>query len=218
MSVRAVVFDMDGVLVDSEPVWNRVRAELAAERGLAWTEEMQRACMGRATVEWAAVMRDRLRLPMSIDEVIEDVRRRMLAAYRQRLPVIPGAVEAVQRIAAAFAVALASGSMTILIQEVLSATGLDRVIPVVVLGDTIARGKPAPDIYLEAAHRLGLPPADCAGVEDSGNGLRALRAAGMKAIAIPTAEYPLAPEVLALADLRLGRIDELTAQAVRELG
>jgi HAD superfamily hydrolase (TIGR01509 family) len=215
--IRAVIFDMDGVLVDSEPVWNQVRVELAAERGLTWTEEMQRACMGRATVEWAEVVRDRLHLPWSVDEVIADIRRRMQSAYRRRLPILPGSVEAVQRIATAFHVAVASGSMTVLIHQVLSATGLDRVIPVVVLGDTIPRGKPAPDIYLEAARRLELPPSDCTGVEDSANGLRALHAAGMKAIAIPTAEFPLAPEALALADLRLARIDELTVEAVRGL-
>ncbi len=218
MPVRAVVFDMDGVLVDSEPVWNRTRVELAAERGLSWTDDMQRACMGRATVEWAAVMRERLHLPESVDEIVEDMRRRMLASYRERLPVIPGAVEAVRRMAGAFSVALASGSMTVLIHEVLAATGLDRHLPVVVLGDTIPRGKPAPDIYLEAARRLGMAAAECCGVEDSGNGLRALRAAGMRAVAIPTAEFPLAPEVLALADLRLERIDELTVEAVRGLG
>ncbi len=218
MPVRAVLFDMDGVVVDSEPVWNRTRTELAAERGLAWTEDMQRACMGRATVEWAEVMRDRLGLPEPVDEVIEDMRRRMLAAYRHRLPVIPGAVEAVRRMAGAFAVALASGSMTVLIHEVLAATGLDRVLPVVVLGDTVPRGKPAPDIYLEAARRLEVPAADCCGVEDSGNGLRALRAAGMKAVAVPTPDWPLAPDALALADLRLSRIDELTVEAVRGLG
>jgi HAD superfamily hydrolase (TIGR01509 family) len=218
MTVRAIVFDMDGVLVDSEPVWNRVRVELAAEHGLRWTEEMQRACMGRATVEWAEVMRDRLGLRLSVPEIIDEMRRRMLAAYARRLPVLPGAVEAVRRMAGAFDVALASGSMTALIQHVLSATGLDRVIPVVVLGDTVPLGKPAPDIYLEAARRLGAPPPECAGVEDSGNGLRALRAAEMKAIAVPTPEYPLAPEVLALADLLLASLHELTVEAVRGLG
>ncbi len=218
MPIRAVVFDMDGVLVDSEPVWTRTRVELAAERGLSWTEDMQRACMGRATVEWAEVMRDRLHLPMSVEEIIEDMRRRMLASYRQRLPVMPGAVEAVRRMAGAFSIALASGSMTVLIHEVLAATGLDRLIPVVVLGDTIPRGKPAPDIYLETARRLGVPPAECCGVEDSRNGLKALRAAGMRAVAVPTPDFPLAEDVLALADLRLARIDELTVAAVRALG
>lgn len=218
MPIRAVVFDMDGVLVDSEPVWSEARAELAAEHGLAWTEEMQRACMGRATIEWAEVVRDRLHLSWSPEEIIKDIRRRMVAAYERHLPVLPGAVEAVRRMAGAFQVALASGSMTALIHHVLSATGLDRLIPVVVLGDTIPNGKPAPDIYLEAARRLRVAPEACAGVEDSGNGLRALRAAGMKAIAVPSPGYPLAADVLALADLRLSSLAELTVEAVRELG
>ncbi len=218
MPIGAVVFDMDGVLVDSEPVWNQARVELAAAHGLAWTDELQRACMGRATVEWAEVMRDRLGLSMSIDQLIEEMGRRMIAAYQRHLPVLPGAVEAVHRMAGAFRVALASGSMTVLIHHVLAATGLDRLIPVIVLGDTIPSGKPAPDIYLAAARRLGVEPPACAGVEDSGNGLRALRAAGMKAIAVPSPRYPLAPDVLALADLRLSTLEELTVEAVRALG
>ncbi len=218
MPIRGVVFDMDGVLIDSEPVWNQVRVELAAANGQAWTEELQRACMGRATAEWAQVMRDHLGLPMSTHEIVEDVRRRVIAAYRRRLPLLPGAVEAVHRMAGAFRLALASGSMTALIQHVLAATGLDRIIPVIVLGDTIPSGKPAPDIYLAAARRLGLEPPLCAGVEDSGNGLRALRAAGMKAIAVASPGYPLAPDALALADLRLSTLEELTVEAVRALG
>lgn len=217
MPIRAVVFDMDGVLVDSEPVWNQARVELATAHGQVWTEEMHRECMGRSTEGWARVMRDRLHLPMSDAEVVAEMRDRMLAAYRSHLPVLPGAIEAVHRMAAAFRVALASGSHTPLIEHVLTATGLDRVIPVVVLGDTIPRGKPHPDIYLEAARRLGLPPGECLGVEDSTNGLRALRAAGMKAVAVPSPEYPLAAEALALADLRISTLDELTVEAVRGL-
>ncbi len=217
MPIRAVIFDMDGVLVDSEPVWNESRIELAAEHGRTWNEEMHRACMGRSTVEWAKVMCELIPLQMSGPELIEDMRRRMTAAYERHLPVLPGAVEAVRRMAAAFPVALASGSMTALIHHVLNATGLKSLIAVVVLGDTIPHGKPAPDIYLEAARRLGVAPSDCAGVEDSGNGLRALWAAGMKAVAVPSPEYPLASDVLALADLRLATLDELTVEAVRRL-
>jgi beta-phosphoglucomutase-like phosphatase (HAD superfamily) len=163
MPIRSVIFDMDGVLVDSEPVWNKSRIELAAEHGRPWDQEMHRACMGRSTVQWAEVMRERIPLQMSVPEVVDDMRRRMIAAYERHLPVLPGAVEAVRRMASAFPVALASGSMTALIHHVLGATGLKTLIPVVVLGDTIPRGKPAPDIYLEAARRLGVAPSECAG-------------------------------------------------------
>ncbi|HET6440123.1 MAG TPA: HAD family phosphatase [Anaeromyxobacter sp.] len=218
MPIRAVIFDMDGVLIDSEPVWNRSRVEMAAAYGRTWTEEMQRACMGRATVEWAEEMRQRLPLEMPAAEVMDEIGRRMQAAYDHHLPVLPGAVEAVHRMVKAFAIAVASGSMTVLIEHVLAATGLERVIPVVVLGDSIPRGKPAPDIYLEAARRLGFSPGECVGVEDSGNGLRSLKAAGMKAIAVPAPSYPLATEVLRLADLRLASLEELTVEAVRGLG
>ena len=217
-SVGAVIFDMDGVLIDSEPVWNRVRQKLAAEHGRIWDDDLQRACMGRSTVEWAEVMRTGIPLRMTVPEVIEVVVARMVEEYERQLPLLPGAVEAVRRMAAAFPVALASGSMTTLIHHVLRASGLEQVIPVVVLGDTIPRGKPAPDIYLEAARRLGAAPEHCAGIEDSANGLRALRAAGMKAVAVPSPEYPLAEDVLALAHLRLRTLDELTVDAVKALG
>jgi len=217
MPIGAVIFDLDGVIVDSEPVWNRSRIELVGAHGRSWNEELQRACMGRSTLEWAEIMRERVPLPMTVAEVMDEMRERMLAAYRAHLPVLPGAVEAVHRMAGAFAVAMASGSMTALIEHVLRATGLDRRISVVVFGDTIPRGKPAPDIYLEAARRLALPPGACAGVEDSANGLRALRAAGMSAVAVPSPGYPLSEEALALADLRLSTLEELSVEAVRAL-
>jgi len=216
MPIRAVIFDMDGVIVDSEPVWNRSRVELAGAHGRSWSEELQRACMGRSTEEWAEIMRERVPLQMTAAEVMAEMRERMLSAYRAHLPVLPGAVEAVHRMAGAFAVAMASGSMTALIEHVLRATGLDHAISVVVLGDTIPRGKPAPDIYLEAARRLGVPPGDCVGVEDSSNGLRSLRAAGMRAVAVPSPGYPLSEEALALADLRLASLVDLSVEAVRQ--
>jgi len=218
MPIRAVIFDMDGVLVDSEPVWHRSRVELTAAYGKTWNEELQRACMGRSTVEWAEIMCERIPLPMSVPGVIEEMRGRMVAAYQRHLPVLPGAVEAVRRMAGAYPVALASGSMSALVDHVLAATGLDLVIPVVVYGDTVPRGKPAPDIYLEAARRLGIAPADCVGVEDSANGLRSLRAAGMRAIAVPSPDYPLPEVVLALADRRLATLESLTPELVLGLG
>jgi beta-phosphoglucomutase-like phosphatase (HAD superfamily) len=218
MPIRAVIFDMDGVIVDSEPVWNSSRVELVGAHGRSWSEALQRACMGRSTLEWAEIMREQVPLPMTTDEVMDEMRERMLASYRAHLPVLPGAVEAVHSMAGAFVVAMASGSMTALIEHVLRATGLDGRISVVVFGDTVPRGKPAPDIYLEAARRLGLPPAECVGVEDSANGLRSLRAAGMRAVAVPTRSYPLSQEALALADLRLPSLLDLSVEAVRALG
>jgi HAD superfamily hydrolase (TIGR01509 family) len=217
MPIRAVIFDMDGVLVDSEPIWDRSRVEFTAARGKTWNEEMHRACMGQSTLGWAQVMKDRISLDISLEDVIAEMGERMLTSYRARLPVLPGAVEAVQRMVAAFPVALASGSMSILIDHVMAATGLGRVIPVVIYGDTIPRGKPFPDIYLEAARRLGVPPSECAGLEDSRNGVLSLKAAGMKVLAVPTADYPLPPDVLALADVRLGSLNELTVELVRSL-
>jgi beta-phosphoglucomutase-like phosphatase (HAD superfamily) len=217
MPIRALIFDMDGVLVDSEPIWDRSRVEFTAARGKTWDKEMHRACMGQSTRGWAQVMKDRIPLDISIEEVIAEMGERMLTGYRAHLPVLPGAVEAVERMVSAYPVALASGSMSVLIDHVLSRTGLDRVIPVVVYGDTIPRGKPAPDIYLEAARRLGVSPADCAGVEDSRNGVLALKAAGMKIIAVPTEDYPLPKDALALADARLGSLTDLTVDLVRGL-
>jgi mannitol-1-/sugar-/sorbitol-6-/2-deoxyglucose-6-phosphatase len=217
MAIRAVIFDMDGVLVDSEPCWDEARVELAAAYGKRWTEELQRQSMGRSTVEWARVMRERIPLPMSEEEVIEEMRRRMVAYYDRHLPLLPGALEAVRLAASAYPVALASGSMTALIEYVLGATGLDKVMTTVVFGDTIPQGKPAPDIYLEAARRLGIAPAECVGVEDSGNGIRALRAAGMRAVAVPSPRYPLGEDVLALADRRLTTLEGFSLELLRDL-
>jgi beta-phosphoglucomutase-like phosphatase (HAD superfamily) len=219
MPIRAVIFDMDGVLVDSEPYWDRSRIEFTAARNKTWNDQLHRACMGLSTVGWAQVMKERIPLPdMTLEQVIAEIGARMTAAYRARFPALPGAIESVRRVAASYKVALASGSMSILIDLVLKETGLDEIIPVVVYGDTVPNGKPAPDIYLEAARRLGLPPSECAGVEDSRNGVLSLKAAGMKVLAVPTADYPLPPEVLALADARLGTLDELTVDLLQKLG
>ena len=215
MTTQAIIFDMDGVLIDSEPIWNEVRVEFAAACGKPWTEALQRSVMGVSTRAWGEVMRQGLGCPQPVEQVIDDVGRRMTAHYRRHLPLLPGALQAVRLAAGAYPVALASGSMSMLIDHVLDATGLRPLIGVVVYGDTVERGKPAPDIYLEAARRLGVAPAACLGIEDSANGLRALHAAGMKAIAVPSPGYPLA-EVA--AELRLSSLEEFSLELVRDLG
>lgn len=201
MAVEAIIFDMDGVLVDTEPYWLASRTTFAARLGKSWTMDDQHHAMGRGTVEWAHVMRERLMIDMPIDEIIEQVRGGVLERIAARMPALPGALEAVHTAASACPVALASGSPTQVIHMVMGLTGLDRVFEVIVYGDEIPRGKPEPDIYFEAARRLGIAPERCLGIEDSANGLRALRAAGMKVMAVPSPGFTPAPEVLALADI-----------------
>ncbi|MBL8132767.1 MAG: HAD family phosphatase [Anaerolineae bacterium] len=217
MPIDAVIFDMDGVLVDSEQYWWEARVEFAAERGLQWTMAFQRLAMGRGTVEWAHVMQERLHLDMTLEAIMDDVIGRVSDKLAVRFPALPGALEAVHTAAQDYPVALASGSPTRVIQSVMAITGLDRVFQTVVYGDDMARGKPAPDIYLETARRLGVDPAHCLGIEDSGNGVRALHAASMKIIAVPSPGFALSDEVLALVDLALPSLESFSLETIRSL-
>ncbi|MBK8025244.1 MAG: HAD family phosphatase [Chloroflexi bacterium] len=217
MPIDAVIFDMDGVLLDSEQYWYEARVEFAAARGLTWTMEFQRLAMGRATVEWAHVMQERLHLEMSLQAIMDEVIDRVLEKIAARFPALPGALEAVHTAAKTHPVALASGSPTRVIQTVMSLTGLDRVFQTVVYGDDMERGKPAPDIYLETARRLGVDPSHCLGIEDSGNGVRALHAAGMMIIAVPSPGFSLSDDVLALADLVLPSLESFSLETIQSL-
>ena len=217
MPIEAVIFDMDGVLVDSEVYWDQSRVEFARDRGKTWTEAFQRLAMGRSTVEWAAVMQDKLRLNESIDDIISEMKARVIAHYEQRMPTRPGAIESVRHMKAHFRVGLASGSPTEIIKAVLRITGLDQLFEVIIYGDDIALGKPAPDIYLAALARLGIAPAAAVGIEDSANGLRSLRAAGMAAVAAPSPGFPLSPEALALADARIDTLEAFDLDLIRRI-
>ena len=213
--IECVVFDLDGVIVDSEQVWDDVREQLVRERDGRWHEGAQAAMMGMSSPEWSRYMHDELGLPESPEEINDEVVRRMLERYRESLPLIDGAVDAVRRLAGSFTLGVASSSNRPLIDAVLEGAGLAAGFAVVVSSEEVARGKPAPDVYLEAARRLGVEPARCAAVEDSSNGLRAARAAGLRVIAFPNAHYPPAPDALALANVVLPSLDELTAESVR---
>jgi HAD superfamily hydrolase (TIGR01509 family) len=217
MPIRAVIFDMDGVIVDSEEYWWQSRVEFAARRGKAWTMDDQRLAMGRSTIEWARVMHERLALEESLDDVMREVIGGVNARLEARLPVLPGALEAARLSGSAYPVALASGSPTSVIQEVMRLTGLDQVFRFVVYGDDMQNGKPDPEIYLKTAALLGVEPTDCLGIEDSGNGLRALHAAGMRAIAVPSPGFPLSAELLAMADVKLNSLTEYSLELVRSL-
>jgi HAD superfamily hydrolase (TIGR01509 family) len=212
--IEAVVFDMDGVIVDSEQVWDDVREQLARERGGRWHDRAQADMMGMSSPEWSRYMHETIGLPESPQEINDEVVRRMLERYRTELPLLDGAMDAVRRLAAAFPLAVASSSNRPLIEAVLETAGIADAFAVTVSSEEVARGKPAPDVYLEAARRLGVDPRRAAAVEDSSNGLRAAHAAGLRVLALPNAHYPPAPDALALADAVLSSPRELTVEAV----
>jgi HAD superfamily hydrolase (TIGR01509 family) len=212
--IEAVVFDLDGVLLDSEQVWDEVREELVKERGGRWHEQAQTEMMGMSSIEWSRYMHDELDLPEPPEEISAEVVRRLDEVYRRRLPLIDGACEAVERLAARWPLGLASSSNREVIDLVLDLSGLARYFRVTVSSEEVPRGKPAPDVYLEAARGLGVPPDRCAAVEDSHNGIRSAKAAGMRVIAIPNQHYPPGEEALALADVTLSSLAELTPSIV----
>ncbi|WP_077038222.1 HAD family phosphatase [Pelomonas sp. KK5] len=221
-SIQAVVFDMDGILIDSEVLWREAREEFCTENGMLWSAEDQEATMGCNTRSWSALMVQRLRLRerLSMDEaaVAAEIKGRLLAKYRRKLPLREGAVEAVQLAASRYKVALASGSPNELAAFVMRETGLDRVFLATMYGDDVVHGKPAPDIYLQVLEKIGVAPRHAVGVEDSGNGIRSLHAAGMGIIAAPGPEFPLSEEVLALADVRIAEMTEFQLGLVEDAG
>jgi HAD superfamily hydrolase (TIGR01509 family) len=213
--IECVIFDLDGVVVDSEQVWDDVREQLVHERGGRWHDGAQAAMMGMSSTEWSRYMHDELGLAESPSEINDEVVRLMLERYRDSLPLLDGAVDAVHRLAGTFTLAVASSSNRPLIEAVLDGAGISEPFAVVVSSEEVPRGKPAPDVYLEAARRLGTEPAQCAAVEDSSNGLRAAHAAGMRVLAFPNVHYPPAADALALADVVLTSLEELTPELVR---
>ncbi len=215
--LRAVIFDLDGVLVDSETAWDEARRELVQSSGGTWRPEATRAMMGMSSVEWSRYLRDELGVPMAPDEISAAVVARLEARYREHLPLLPGAVEAVGRLAGRWRLGLASSANRPIIDLVLRESGLAERFAATVSSEEVPRGKPAPDVYLEAARRLGVDPAACAAVEDSSNGLRAAAAAGMRVIAIPNQAFPPDADALALADAVLPSIAALDAELVAGL-
>jgi HAD superfamily hydrolase (TIGR01509 family) len=216
--IEAIAFDLDGVLVDSEPVWEQVRRGLVAERGGHWAPDAQRRLMGMSTQEWARYLSEDLGVGLPPEQVAELVIDRMAARYAEQVPLLAGAADAVHRLGARWPLGVASSSPARLIDTVLRHAGLRSDFTVVMSTEQVAHGKPAPDIYLAVTAALGRSPQDCAAVEDSSNGLRSAAAAGLRVIAVPQPRYPPDPDALARASLVLPSLTGLTADAVAALG
>lgn len=212
--IAGVVFDLDGVLLDSEAAWDRARRAVVEEAGGHWTATATRDMQGMSSPEWSRYLRDALGADLEPGALSRAVVERLLAGYRERLPLLPGATDAVGRLAARWPLALASSSNREVIDVVLESAGLTRAFRATVSSEEVARGKPAPDVFLEAARRLGADPAACAAVEDSHNGILAAHAAGMRVLALPNAEFPPGEDALALADVVLPDLSALTPEAV----
>ncbi len=211
---EAVVFDLDGVLLQSEEVWDAVRERYVREAGGRYDEEVQRAMMGMSAPEWSRYLHEEAGVREDPEDINRDVVERMLEAYRRELPLLPGAVEAVRRTAESFPLALASSSNREVFEAVLDLAGIADCFSATVSSEEVAHGKPAPDVYLEAARRLGVEPERCAAVEDSHAGIRSAKSAGMRVVAIPNASYPPDDEALELADAVVRSLDDLTVSVL----
>ena len=210
----AVVFDLDGLLLDTEQVWDDVREGLVRERGGRWHDRAQADMMGMSSTEWSHYLHDELGLAEPPEELNRIVVERMEERYRQQLPLVDGAAEAVRRLAGRWPLGLASSSNRPLIDLALDLMGVAGLFRATVSSEEVDRGKPAPDVYLEAARRLGVEPENAVAVEDSASGIRSAKAAAMGVVAIPNAHFPPPDDVLGLADVRLGSLAALTPDAV----
>jgi HAD superfamily hydrolase (TIGR01509 family) len=214
---QAVIFDMDGIIIDSEPNWDRARLAVVAAFGGTYHADVPSDVMGMSPPEWSTYLRDRIRIPLSAEQIEREVVARLAADYERDRPFFPGAIDAVRAIGARWPTAIASSSGRALIDLVVSLAGLSETFTATVSGAEVAHGKPAPDVYLKAASLLGADPRRCVAIEDSSNGIRAGKNAGMRVIAIPTQAYPPAADALALADIVLPAITALTPATIDEM-
>jgi HAD superfamily hydrolase (TIGR01509 family) len=214
----AVIFDLDGVLLDSEQLWNRAKEELVERTGGRWRDDAPRAMMGMSSTEWARYMRDELGVPEEVEEINRQVVARMQELYRTELPLLPGAVEAVRDLSRHWPLGLASSSNREIIDLFLSETGLSGVFSAAVSSEEVERGKPAPDVYLETAERLSVAATRCVAVEDSSNGLRSAAAAGMVVIAVPNPHYPPDADALELAAATVPAVAEVSPGLIERVG
>ncbi len=212
--LQAVVFDLDGVLLDSEQIWDEARRVVAADHGTPWHDDATAAMLGMSSPEWSRYLREHLGVPLGEARIVELVCDHVLDRYERDLPLLPGALDAVRRLAVQWPLGLASSSNRVVIDRVLDLSGLRSCFDVTVSSEEVAHGKPSPDVYVAAVRALDVPPEQCAAVEDSTNGIRAALAARMHVVVVPNPHFPPAKELLARADLVVSTLDELTVGAL----
>lgn len=217
MTVEAIIFDMDGLLVDSEPIWDQARVNIALRVGKTWNHQDHVNLMGVSTDYWVQYMIDRLGLTTTKEEVQKEVVQQMITIYKKEIPFHPFAVNAVRWAAKRYPTALASGSPPQLIKIVTQSPRLKGCFNVVLSSDEVRVGKPDPAIYLETARRLGVAPENCLCIEDSAFGVLSGRRANMFVINIPDPKFPLSPEQVKHADLVLESLGDLNEQAISRL-
>lgn len=216
--IKAVIFDMDGLLIDSEPCWDKARFNMAARAGVNWNKEDHKAVMGVSTHEWVSYMIERLSLKLPPKEVEETILDNMKQIYSRNIPFLPGATEAVSLSNSHYPTGLASGSPRSLIDTVINSPPFNNKFEVALSGDMFSKGKPSPDIYLEAARCLGIPPEHCVCLEDSGNGILAGKNAGMKVIAVPDPRFMPSEKKLKNADIVLDSLKNFSLKTLANLG
>jgi HAD superfamily hydrolase (TIGR01509 family) len=210
----AVIFDLDGVLLDSEQRWDEVRESFVRETGGHWRDEATRTMMGMSSPEWSGYLHDVLGVPLGADQINREVVRRVQQSYERQLPLVPGARDAVRSLAAHWKLGLATSSNRELIDLFLELSGLADDFAVSVSSEEVGSGKPAPDVYLAAARRLQVEPRRTVAIEDSSNGIRSAASAEMAVIAIPNAHFPPDRAALELARATVSSLPELTPQLV----
>ena len=215
--IKGFIFDMDGVLTDTEHRWSTAMQEVCSAHGGTFTHEMKMAMIGMSTPEWSAFMVEHMGVQLPPTAVAEAVEVRVLELYDEHLPLVPGSIDAVKRLSESFAVAIASSSALRVIERSVRIMGIEDLLTATVSSQEVARGKPSPDVYLEAVRRLGLAPSECAAIEDSSSGMHAAHAAGLATLGFPHADFPAATDALALCDRVLSSMDELTAELVAGL-
>jgi HAD superfamily hydrolase (TIGR01509 family) len=215
--IEGVIFDLDGVLIDSERVWDRARRETVERAGGRWSERASTDMLGMSAPEWSAYLRDALAVPLDAQEINRRVLTAVTAQLQRELPFMPGASGAVHRLARRWPLGLASSSNRVVIDLVLERSGLARSFAATVSSEEVEHGKPAPDVYLAAAQALGVDPRRSVAIEDSANGIRSAAAAGMAVVAVPNREFPPAPDALALAALCIDTLDQLRPEAIERL-